>query len=732
MRSAPVLLGLLVLSAVGMPNSAPAQPPQGAARRSADVVVLGGTPAGIVAAVAAAREGRSVILINSTSHLGGVVSGGLTASDVGRDWTIGGYAREFFNRILAYYQWKYGPDSVQVRQCRNGYWFEPHVAELVFNWMVQAEKNIALFLNQQFATALVERGRIAALVTQGPDGALSVFEGRIFVDATYEGDLMASAGVPYRVGREGAYEYGEEHAPPEPDGKVQAYNFRLCLTDDPQNRLPWEKPEGYDPSRYDLLARWLSEHPDAKMNIVFGPVRMPNRKMDLNNNGRPYMSTDLVGGSWNYCRATIPERQKIAREHELYIRGLMYFITHDPRVPQALREEVSRWGLAKDEFVDNNNWPYQLYVREARRMVGMYVFTEHDATTNRQKPDSIGLGSYALDSHYVDRYIDDQGNVHNLGWLFIPIEPYEIPYGVIVPQKLPNLLVPVCCSATHVGYCTLRMEPVYMILGHAAGVAASIALERDLPVQNVPIAELQRRLVEQGQLIRLDLPPTADFIFYPSANIKPGQQVLFLDRSTDDHAIVSWEWDFDSDGLVDSTEPNPKHAFALNRTYRVTLTVTDSRGQRSKPKVVSIPVGDLSDEGSDIILDDTEAQLVGRWVSSTSVRPWLGEAYLHDDNEGKGKKSARYTFTVPRDGTYSLAILYSAHENRATNVPVTITFPGGKKTVPVNQRRPAQAGFFVLGQFALRKGDRLVVEISNAGTDGYVIADAVRLSLVKR
>ena len=498
-------------------------PPGAAARHTADVVVYGGTAGGVIAAVAAAREGLRVALVTPDRHLGGMVSGGLGWTDYGKKAVIGGYSLEFFERVGR----KYG---------REIEWhFEPHVAEAVFEDLVK-EAGVDVFRGRLREMRGVRRNGsiIASIDTE--DG--STFAGRVFMDASYEGDLMAQAGVSYTIGRESIDQYGEslagvrERTPlhqfraavspldergrllPEiapraadpvgsADQRVQAYNFRVCMTKTDANRVAWPKPAGYDPSRFELLARYLPalertlDRPLA-INDVMKADLLQNGKTDTNNNGA--FSTDFIGGSYGYPDGTYAARARIRQAHVDYIQGFFYFLASDVRVPASLAAETKAWGLCRDEFADTDHWPYQLYVREARRMIGEYVMSQKDIQADLAKPDAIGMGSYNSDSHNVQRRpTADGAAVENEGDMQVPVTPYQIPYRVMLPKRaqLTNLLVPVCFSASHVAYSTLRMEPQYMILGHAAGVAAKMAIAAHAAVQDVDVAALRGRLRSQ-------------------------------------------------------------------------------------------------------------------------------------------------------------------------------------------------------------------------------------------
>jgi hypothetical protein len=497
-----------------------------------DVVVYGATPGGVMAAVSAARQGLSVALLEPTAHLGGMATGGLSGTDVTLYEVIGGLPLEFYWRAGQYYEMdRHGQ---QIAWCP-----EPHVALNIMKQMLEAS-HVTVLLRHRLVekTGVIKSGpRITEISLE--NGAS--FKAKVFIDATYEGDLMAQAGVSYTWGREGISQYGEPLAgvraatpkhqfkvnlspydsngkllpeicagplgtPGSADQKVQSYAFRFCFSPDPANQTPFPRPEGYNPERYELLARLLKaraeqeDHaPELRSVLLIRPL--PNHKADMNNMG-PF-STDFIGGSWAYPEASYAEREKIWQAHYDYTAGFLYFLAHDPQVPKSLQNELNQWGLAKDEFVDSANWPPQLYVREARRMIGEYVMTQKDIQTEVLKPDHVGLGSYTIDSHNIQRVVSKEGFVTNEGDTEVPAQPYQIPYRILVPkhQEVQNLLVPVCVSASHVAYGTLRMEPQYMIMGQAAGVAAKLAITNHQAVQDIDTVELAKRLKEQWAVL---------------------------------------------------------------------------------------------------------------------------------------------------------------------------------------------------------------------------------------
>ena len=521
---------------------------------SADVIVYGGTSAAVIAAVEVVKSGKTVIIVSPDKHLGGLTSGGLGYTDSGNTSVIGGLSREFYHRLWLHYndsaawKWEKQADYKNIGQggpamhapTKTMWIFEPHVAEKIFEDFIN-ENKIQVYRNEWLdrnASGLQKKhGKIVSFKTLSGKS----FSGKIFIDATYEGDLMASAGVKYHVGRESNSVYNEtlngvQKTSPslmlhffknkispykisgDPasgvlplisteklaelgsgDNKVQAYCFRMCMTNVPENRVPFPKPKNYDPAQYELLIR-LFEAGEDKLEPKLSPI--PNFKTDTNNKGR--FSLDNTGMNYDYPEASYKRRAEIIQQHYEYQAGLLYFMTNEPRVPEEFRKQMSSWGLAKDEFVDNGNWPHQLYIREARRMVGEYVTTENDVLGKREVPSPVGMGSYALDSHNVQRYITSEGFVQNEGTFGKkPDKPYLISYGSIIPKKdeCTNLLVPVCVSSSHVSYGSIRMEPVFMILGQSAAVAACMAIDKKTTVQNVPYDELKKVLEAKKQVL---------------------------------------------------------------------------------------------------------------------------------------------------------------------------------------------------------------------------------------
>jgi FAD dependent oxidoreductase len=520
-----------------------------------DLVIYGGTAAAVTAAVQAHRMGRSAVIVSPDKHLGGLSSGGLGFTDTGDKAVIGGLAREFYHRVWRHYDqpsaWRWerreqygnkGQGTPAMDGENRTMWiFEPHVAEQIFEDLIR-EHRIPVHRNEWLdrkSGVKKDGARIVSIKTLSG----KTYAGRMFIDATYEGDLMAAAGVAYHVGREAIGAYGEKWAgvqtgvlhhrhhfgavnekispyriPGDPksgvlpristappgeygagDDKVQAYCFRMCLSDFPDNRVPFPRPAGYDPKQYELLLRIFQ----AGWRETFQKFdRIPNRKTDTNNHG-PF-STDNIGMNYEYPNASYERRRAIIREHEQYQKGWLYFIASDPRVPRDVQEAFRKWGLARDEFKDNGHWPHQIYVREARRMIGAYVMTEHELLKTRPTPDSVGMGSYGIDSHNIQRYITPEGYVQNEGDIGVSTNgPYQIAYGSLTPRRgqADNLLVPVCVSSSHIAFGSIRMEPVFMILGQSAATAAVLAMDGRLAVQDVPYAKLREQLLTDKQIL---------------------------------------------------------------------------------------------------------------------------------------------------------------------------------------------------------------------------------------
>lgn len=655
-----------------------------------DVVIYGGTSAGVTAAVQVSRMGKTVVLLEPKRQIGGLTISGLGFTDTGDKRVIGGLAREFYQRVKKHYDvdsaWRQEPRDKydRYRAMDDAMWtFEPHVARRVFQQMLE-EARVQVVTGAVLDRSQVSKanGRITAIrLTSGES-----YTGKFFIDTSYEGDLMAAAGVSFTVGREANSQYGEtlngvqvarstHHQfiknvdpyvipgdkasgllpqiranGPGVDGAadelLQAYNFRLCLTDNKANQTPFNKPEGYDEREYELLLR-NCEAGDPRHPWHFG--MMPNRKTDMNNNFA--VSSDYIGANYDYANADDATRARILQAHETYLRGFMWTLANHPRVSDPIQREIRRWGYASDEFTDNNLWPYWCYIREARRMVADTVHTELDCRRQRPCPDPVGMGSYNMDSHNCQRYVSAGGFVRNEGDVQVsPGGPYLISYRTLTPKpgQADNLLVPVCLSCTHIAYGSIRMEPVFMILGQSAATAASIAIDDNVSVQQVEYAKLRARLDADHQAL-------------------------------------------------------------------------------------TIPAGSVAAEGiplsklAGIVVDDADAKKTGDWVASQSTRPFVAAGYLHDNDERDHPKSIQFDLPVKAARTAELRLAYSAGPNRSTKVRVKVQHAGGETVLSINQKQPAPIeGLWVsLGKYELAPGQATVL-IETSGSDGHVIADAVQ------
>lgn len=506
-----------------------------------DIAVVGGTPAGIMAAIAAARMGSKVILTEYHSHLGGMTTSGLGKSDIENKEAIAGLFKEFTEKVLQYYTEKYGENSDNVKLCKEGYYYEPSVAELVFNQMIAAEKNIKLLFNYQLEEAELESGKITKLgFKDRKTGENKLLKAEVFVDATYEGDVFALAGASYRLGREGKEEFGEKHAghiffdfnekrfleggTGEGDDRLPAYTYRLCMTDDPENSyVISEPPSGYDRNNYVAYFKDLEEgrlsapkvfkeghgyyadHFDTMVR-VFSFTEIPNNKYDVNINPRP-LGFPFVGENYAYPESNWENREKIFQKHRELTLGLIYFVQNDPEIPEEQRNLAIKYHLPKDEFTDNDHFPWQFYIREARRLEGKYTLTENDVTLQGDAQrttvfeDTIITGEFPIDSFPVSK-IPSKNNKVLEGYIgMYEISPYQIPYRILVPEKVLGLIVPVAASTTHVAYSTVRMEPLWMGIGQVAGIAAHLSRKLNVEIKDVPVLQLQDILIKNRQIL---------------------------------------------------------------------------------------------------------------------------------------------------------------------------------------------------------------------------------------
>jgi len=494
----------------------------------ADVVVYGATPGGIAAALAAAKSGCGVVLIDPTRHVGGLTTNGLTHTDFRTFEAITGTFLQLTQRAQAYYEQKYGKDSEQAKLSFRGTQCEPHVYQLIFDQMLAEQPKIKVVLQRTLAS--LERGAdgksIASTSFTGPDGAALKVAGKCFIDGSYEGDLMAMAGEKWRVGREGRDEYGESLAPEQGDNQLQAYNFRMSMTNRADNRTVITPPPGYDRKEFVDVIPLLKDgrvkrvfcHPSGGMFKAQIPV-LPNGKYDINDVSHEIVRLSMPGENLEWPTGDAAARKRIYDRHKRYNLGLLYFLQTDADVPEKFQAEAKEWGLSKDEFTDNGNFPEQLYVREARRMVGQHVYTERDTECAGDDwrtilfKDAIAMGDYSHNCHGTSHTGPFYGGKH-VGEFYKNTAPYQIPLGVIVPKETPNLLVPVAISSSHVGFCALRLEPIWSAMGQAAGFAAAQSVQSNSPVQKLNVDAIQRALHADGlaTVYVSDVPPShADF-----------------------------------------------------------------------------------------------------------------------------------------------------------------------------------------------------------------------------
>lgn len=695
-----------------------------------DVVVYGGSSAGIAAAIQVKRMGGSVVVIEPSSRIGGLTTGGLGQTDIGNKAAIGGIAREFYQRVRQYYnrpenwRWETRQEYQDSGQSRTGanedtmWTFEPSAALAIMQEWVR-EADIQVVLDQRLdreststSTSTHDAERRATLRTSTSGSSSRVrgvtldgnrivsistesgrtFRGRTFIDATYEGDLLAGAGISYTVGRESNEVYSEtlngvqtrqakyhqfvpgvdpyvsagdassgllpgiDASGPgeegEGDSRLQAFCYRMCLTDQPDNRIPFMKPADYDPLVYELLLRNFEAGERGMPWINSG---MPNRKTDTNN--RTAFSTDYIGYNYDYPDGSYTQRDAIRQSHLNYQQGLMWTLANHPRVPDHVRQEVARWGMCRDEFEQGAGWQQQLYVREARRMLGATVMTQHHCQGREVAQNAIGLAAYTMDSHNVQRYVAANGQVLNEGDVEVGgFSPYGISYSALTPQasQCENLLVPVCLSASHIAFGSIRMEPVFMVLGQSAATAAMQAIEAKVPVQDIRYDALKERLIADGQVLT---------------------------------------WTGPVQKLTVSLDPESLHG---------------------------------------IVVDDEAATRTGFDAMSHLIGPFVAIGYRHDGNTDKGHQSIQFPVEIEKAGLYQVRISYTPNANRATNVPVTIHAGDKSHKVKVNERRRIEDGaieqraFTTIGEYNFPVGKALV-EFSNADTDGFVVVDAVQL-----
>ena len=655
--------------------------------------------------------GKSVVIAEPGKFLGGLTTGGLSATDIGNKAAVGGLSREFYHRLAQHYakpgSWTLEQPDDYFKRRGSGqsaaskldgsdatmWTFEPKVARALYEeWLKEA--NVRVLREQRLKSVKKSGARIAEFTTE--DG--NVYRAKMFIDATYEGDLMAKAGVSYHVGREANATYGEtlngicretpKHQftvavdpyvkagdsssgllpfiqpgdggkPGEGDHRVQTYNYRLCFTTNTANRAPVAPPPNYEAKQFELLARYLEALVAAgkkpQLKEFWNPIWMPNQKTDINNNGG--FSTDFIGANYDYLEADYATRERICKEHENYIRGFLTFMASSPRVPADMRREMQQWGPCRDEFPETGGWPNQLYVREARRMISDYVMTEKNCRGREVITDSVGLAAYNMDSHNCQRIVKN-GRAENEGDVQVALmKPYPISYRSLVPKQVEceNLFVPICMAASHIAYGSIRMEPVFMILGQSSATAAAMAIDDQVPVQKVDYARFRARMLTDRQ-------------------------------------VLDW---------------------------------TNAASARAAVSPVKL---------DGLVFDDESAERTGEWIASSSVTPNVGAGYVHDGNAHKGEMKLLFNPEVAVAGEYQLFLISTPNPNRASKVPVSISISNASEpvihewTTTVNQKTNAVLS---IGKYKLPKGRDTRVKISNAGTDGFVVVDGLQILRVK-
>jgi len=547
--------------------------------------------------------------------------------------------------------------------------------------------------------------------------------------------------VPYRVGREARAEYDEVLAgvnagPKEVRGlgdhRTMAYNFRASLTFNTENRVLFPKPDHYDPEPF---RKTDGERVKKGTLTAFGGLFTtlekagPNGKFDAN-------WCDFMGNSEGYADGDWETRGRIEAREKNYFLSLLYYLQNDPELPESFRQDAQRWGFPKDEFTDNGHFPFQLYVREARRMIGRYVLREHDLTQDRSKPDGVCAGSYGVDCHWVQQILED-GKLVTEQTRHVALNPYDIPYASLTPIEPVNLLVPVCLSATHVAYCSLRMEPVYMMLGHAAGDAAHLAIAAQTTVQNVDTQKLRELLQKEGAVVDAGYQSPVKIAWTPE-HPKPGEPVQFhIETGKLKDPINQVWWDFEGNGQAAANEPKASYSFKLDKVYTVSAIAQDQAGRR---RLVSAPVPVGQAESRDIAVDDFDAELYGRWDGTYPLLTvnrgeripdvFFGPG-IHADVMRNGQKAparARFVVDIPRAGHYQVCLGFRAAKNQATNVPLILRNAGKPKRLTVDERTETTPfNFTPLGDYQFKAGSIPVVEFTNHDTDGRVVIDGLRL-----
>lgn len=695
-----------------------------------DVVVFGGTSAGVTAAVAAGRAGSKVMLVESSYLIGGLTTGGLTKTDIGKPHTIGGLAREFYDRVLAYYTKTYGADSEQVAECGGGYFFETKVALQIFQEML-AEAGVTVRTKERLESVEVRDKRIASFTTRNYEtGKTTRFVGRQFIDGSYEGDLMAQAGVLYRVGREARSEYNEPLAgitsgPEEYIGKgdhrVQAYNIRGTLSIRDDNRVPIPKPKHYYRDAHAHHIDTVKRFNLTRIDQLFTDTprwAMINGKCDPN-------KADFPGVNFAYSEGDYEQRARITEKVQDYWLSLWYMLQNDPELPEAFKADARRWGLPKDEFLESGHVTPQIYVRVARRMMGRYMLTQRDILYDRFKEDGVCLGSYNMDCHAIQYIQTDEGRKEE-GHFNDSADPYEIPYRSLLPYGVDNLVVVAAISATHVAYSSLRMEPVFMMLGQAGGTAAHLARSLNTNAQDVPIQKLRSALAKGGVPLEAPFRPVVD-IKVLTKDPEPGKPIRFqiIPRHVQD-PLTQIAWNFDGSGEVQASGPTATYTFNQASEAEVVVLVQDAKRLLALPARLNLQLGDEPSLNREVHY--TKAKLTGRWNRTRGPQiEYRQRVGLANEKDNSVIAKAEFSTVLPKTGRYRVALAFPTGGNRATNTPVTIQHADGTTRIELNQKKkPGPFAFQPIGEFRFEAGKPASVTLSTEGANGLVLIDTVR------
>jgi hypothetical protein len=734
LKSSLCAFAALVLGSTSAPAATLGSPlPEGATQAPAshyDVVVFGATPAGIMAAVAAGRHGAKVMLIEPSYLPGGLMSGGLHKTDIGKGDTIGGLSREFFDRVLAYYSKTYGASSPQAKATDGGYYFEPKIALKIFHEML-AEAGVTIRTKEQLKHVEAVSGAVRSIVTRHYEtGAEARYTAGIFIDGSYEGDVMAQAGVMYRVGREARSEYseplaGQTEGPAEylglGDHRVQAYNIRGTLCIDPNNRVPMPRPKHYFRDAHAHFIKVVNTHGLKTLQALFPDMwrwAEINGKMDPN-------KADFAGVNFGYSEGDYGQRARILGQVQDYWLSLWYMLQNDPELPEDFKADARRFGLPKDEYLESNHVTPQIYVRVARRMQGRYLLAQNDVRYDRFKPDAICMGSYNTDCHPIQTIQTEHG-LKLEGDFNGSADPYEIPYRVITPHGVKNLLVVAAVSATHVAYSSLRMEPVFMMLGHAGGLAAHLALAHKTSVQNVAVPKLQAMLTAEKMPLKAPYRPWVAIRAVTPPPYRAGTPIEFelVDKDVRE-PLTRIAWNFDGSGTVQGDSRRVRHTFNQGGQHTIMVLTGDKGRLPALPALLDVVV---EGAGCNRDVHYTQAKLNGRWIRARGPEvEYRDRVGLLDEGKGDGKSKAVFTTTLPKTGRYHVAVAFATGPKRATNVPISIEHAGGTAKVSLDQKtKKSPFAFAPLGEYRFEAGKPATVTYTNDGANGEVIIDTVR------